>query len=208
MYKTEIVFGGLEGTLGEKALSVGYEVELDSWKSKCIAFLSRNTIIDFSNDAQLKLIGITLNQLNSRFQLSTEGMERDTTALHNATKNMLPLYEWTLLRQLAEERFIFEPTVENDLQGNMATMLDQGTRRSPDNSNVDDTVLVVHADKAENDHPADKNEDKKLDFDCLEVIKHKREEDGIATDTQNFLNQQIRPSMSKLYGYGWRVFVN
>ncbi|CEI88724.1 hypothetical protein RMCBS344292_03102 [Rhizopus microsporus] len=90
----------------------------------------------------------------------------------------------------------------------MTTMLGQGTRRSPDISNVDDTVLVVHADKAENDCSADKNEDKKLDFDRLEVIKHRREEDGIATDTQNFLNQQIRPSMSKLYGYGWRVFVN
>ncbi|CEG64946.1 hypothetical protein RMATCC62417_01836 [Rhizopus microsporus] len=87
-------------------------------------------------------------------------------------------------------------------------MLDQSSRRSPDHSTVAGTVLVIHADKAGIDCPADKNEDKKLDFDRLEVIKHKKEEDGIAADTQNFLNQQIRRSMSKLYGYGWCVFVN
>ena len=63
----KIVFGGLQGTLGEKTLSVGYEMELVGWKSKCIAFLSRNVIIDFSNLAQLKAISIKLTQLNNRF---------------------------------------------------------------------------------------------------------------------------------------------
>ncbi|CEG79756.1 hypothetical protein RMATCC62417_14185 [Rhizopus microsporus] len=107
--------------------------------------------------------------------------------------------------ELTEGGFVFESTVETDPQGDTTTVLHQGSRSSPDHS-VANTVLVVHADKAEVDRPADNNEDKKLDFDRLEVIKHKREGDGIAADTQSFLNQQIRPSTSKTYGYGWRVF--
>lgn len=83
-----IVFGGLKGTLGERTLSVGYEVELNDWRSKCIAYLSRNVIIDFSNKNQLKLIGATLNQLNSRFQLNIEIAERDIAPLNNASKKV------------------------------------------------------------------------------------------------------------------------
>ncbi|KAI9364598.1 hypothetical protein BD770DRAFT_378496, partial [Pilaira anomala] len=49
----KIVFGGLKGTLGEKTLSVGYEVEINDCKSKFIALLSRNIIIDFNNADQL-----------------------------------------------------------------------------------------------------------------------------------------------------------
>lgn len=33
-------------------------------------------------------------------------------------------------------------------------------------------------------------------------------EDGLATNTLEFLNHHIRPSTSKFYGYRWRVFVN
>ncbi|CEI93183.1 hypothetical protein RMCBS344292_07423 [Rhizopus microsporus] len=79
--------------------------------------------------------------------------------------------------ELTEERFVFESTVETNPEGNTKAMLDQGSRRIPDNSTVADTLLVAHADKVENDRPADNNEDKKLDFDRLEVIKHKKEED-------------------------------
>ncbi|CEG76160.1 hypothetical protein RMATCC62417_11094 [Rhizopus microsporus] len=90
--------------------------------------------------------------------------------------------------ELAEEGFVFEPTVEAGPQGDTTTVLNQGSRHSPDHFTVADTVLVVHADKAEFDHPADNNEDKKLDFDRLEAIKHKREEDRTAADAQNFLS--------------------
>jgi hypothetical protein len=62
-----IVFGGLQGALGEKTLSVGYEMELVGWKSKCIAFLSRNVIIDFSNLAQLKAIGTLFPEIKVAF---------------------------------------------------------------------------------------------------------------------------------------------
>ncbi|CEG80480.1 hypothetical protein RMATCC62417_14812 [Rhizopus microsporus] len=96
--------------------------------------------------------------------------------------------------ELAKEGFVFESTVETGPQNDMATVLNQGSRRSPDHSTVANTVLVVHADKAGVDRPADNSEDKKLDFDRLEVIKRKREEDRIVADTQSFLNQQIRPS--------------
>ena len=85
----KIVFGGLQGTLGEKTLSVGYEMELVGWKSKCIAFLSRNVIIDFSNLAQLKAIGIKLTQLNNRFQLNIKGVERDIKEMNNGTKKVI-----------------------------------------------------------------------------------------------------------------------
>lgn len=67
----KIVFGGLNGTLGEKTLSVGYEVEINVCKSKCIALLCRNIIIDFINADQLKLIGTKLNQLNSHSWLNS-----------------------------------------------------------------------------------------------------------------------------------------
>lgn len=60
-------------------------MEISGCKSKCIALLSRNIIIDFSNTDQLKLIGIKLNQLSSRFQLSIDGVERDITELHKGT---------------------------------------------------------------------------------------------------------------------------
>ncbi|KAI9282637.1 hypothetical protein BY458DRAFT_496821 [Sporodiniella umbellata] len=40
----KIVFGGLQGTLGEKVLSVGYEMKLAGWKSKCIVFLSHSEL--------------------------------------------------------------------------------------------------------------------------------------------------------------------
>lgn len=85
----KIVFGGLKGTLGEKTLSVGYEVEINSCKSKCIALLSRNVIIDFSNADQLKLIGIKLDQLNSRFQLSIDEVDRDIIELHRGTLKVI-----------------------------------------------------------------------------------------------------------------------
>ncbi|KAG2199931.1 hypothetical protein INT47_009257 [Mucor saturninus] len=80
-----IVFGGLKGTLGEKALSVGY---LAGWKSKCVAFLSRNVIIDFSNTTQLKAIGIKLAQLNNRFRIKIKGVERDIQQMNSATKKI------------------------------------------------------------------------------------------------------------------------
>lgn len=89
---------------------------------------------------------------------------------------------------MAEEGFVFESTLKTDPQGDTMTVLDQGSRHSPDHSTVTDTVLVGHADKAEVNCPTDNNEDKKLDFDRLEVIKHKREEDEIAADTQKLLN--------------------
>ncbi|CEI99028.1 hypothetical protein RMCBS344292_13122 [Rhizopus microsporus] len=63
-------------------------MELIGWKSKCIAFLSRNVIIDFSNPAQLKVIGIKLIQLNNRFELNIKGVERDIKELHNGTKKL------------------------------------------------------------------------------------------------------------------------
>ncbi|CAO3693303.1 unnamed protein product [Rhizopus microsporus] len=100
--------------------------------------------------------------------------------------------------ELVEQRFVFESTVEIDPQGNTMIMLDQGSRHGPDHSTVVDTSEI--------DHPTDKTEDKKLDFDRLEVIKRKRE-DGIAADTQDFLNQQIRPRTSRSYGYEWHVLL-
>ncbi|KAI9478476.1 MAG: hypothetical protein EXX96DRAFT_483233 [Benjaminiella poitrasii] len=54
----------------------------DKWKSKYIALLPHNIIIDFSNADQLKLIGIKLNQLNSRFQI--ENRVAGKTFLKNA----------------------------------------------------------------------------------------------------------------------------
>ncbi|KAG0733831.1 hypothetical protein G6F62_013059 [Rhizopus arrhizus] len=67
-----IIFAGLQGTLGSRVLEVAEEVELNDWKNKCISYLSRNGIIDFSNKSQLKLIGIPLDRLKSRFELKTE----------------------------------------------------------------------------------------------------------------------------------------
>ncbi|KAI7879529.1 uncharacterized protein EV154DRAFT_393647, partial [Mucor mucedo] len=69
------VFGGLQGTLGEKSLFVGYEMKLAEWKSKCIAFLSRNVIIDFSNTTQLKAIGIKFIRLNNGFRIKIKRIE-------------------------------------------------------------------------------------------------------------------------------------
>lgn len=79
----------MKGTLGEKTLSVGYEVEINDCKSKCIALLSRNIIIDFSNADQLKLIGIKLNQLNSKFRLSIDGVDRDIPELRKDTLKVI-----------------------------------------------------------------------------------------------------------------------
>ena len=83
-----IVFAGMEGTLGSRTLSVGNEIELTTWKSKCIAFLSRNVMIDFTNKNQLKLIGVTLNQLNSRFKLIVEKAEKDLKSLNKEIKKV------------------------------------------------------------------------------------------------------------------------
>ncbi|KAL4210269.1 hypothetical protein AB4K20DRAFT_1867271 [Rhizopus microsporus] len=77
------------------------------------------------------------------------------------------------------------------------------TRQVQQNSHNHHTIST---DSSEIDHPTDKTEDKKLDFDRLEVIKRKRE-DGIAADTQDFLNQQIRPRTSRSYGYEWHVLL-
>lgn len=85
----KIVFGGLQGTLGEKALSVGYEMKLAGWKSKCIAFLSRNVIIDFSNTTQLKAIGIKLTQLNNRFRIKIKGVDRDIQQMNSGIKKVI-----------------------------------------------------------------------------------------------------------------------
>ncbi|CAO3661092.1 unnamed protein product [Rhizopus stolonifer] len=83
-----IAFVGMEGTLGSRTLSVGNEVELTTWELKCIAFLSRNVMIDFTNKNQLKLIGITLNQLNSRFKFIVEEVEKDLQSLNKAVKKI------------------------------------------------------------------------------------------------------------------------
>lgn len=88
MHSDKIVFGGLKDTLREKTSNGCYEVELNGWKSKYVAFLSRNIIIDFSNADQLKLIGIKLNQLSSRFQSSIERLERYITKLHNCIRKV------------------------------------------------------------------------------------------------------------------------
>ncbi|KAI8974140.1 hypothetical protein BDB01DRAFT_412750 [Pilobolus umbonatus] len=101
-----IVFGGLKGTLGEKTLSVGYEVEVNDCKSKCIALLSRNIIIDFSNPDQLKLIGIKLDQLNSRFQLSIDGVERDITELYKGTLKVIYIQHSLLCKDLCKYQTI------------------------------------------------------------------------------------------------------
>lgn len=85
----KIVFGGLEGTLGGKTLSVGYEVEINGWKSRCIEMLSRSIVINFSNADQLKLIGIELDQLDSRLELSIQEMKRDIAEIHNGTKKVI-----------------------------------------------------------------------------------------------------------------------
>ncbi|KAG1141383.1 hypothetical protein G6F37_007875 [Rhizopus arrhizus] len=82
------VFEGTEGTLGSRTLSVGNEIELTTWKSKCIAFLSRNVMIDFTNKNQLKLIGVTLTQLNSRFKLIVEKAEKDLQSLNKEIKKI------------------------------------------------------------------------------------------------------------------------
>ncbi|KAI8091885.1 hypothetical protein BDF21DRAFT_395578 [Thamnidium elegans] len=63
-------------------------MELKNWKCKCIAYLCRNVIIDFTNKDQLKLIGVALEKLNSRFQLFVERAERDLTPLSDATKKI------------------------------------------------------------------------------------------------------------------------
>ncbi|KAG1392283.1 hypothetical protein G6F58_012541 [Rhizopus delemar] len=81
-----IIFAGLQGTLGSRVLEVAEEVELNDWKNKCISYLSRNGIIDFSNKSQLKLIGIPLDRLKSRFELKTEKMVRDLDSLNKLTK--------------------------------------------------------------------------------------------------------------------------
>jgi hypothetical protein len=83
-----IVFEGMEGTLGSRTLSVGNEIELTTWKSNCIAFLSRNVMIDFTNKNQLKLIGVTLTQLNSRFKLIVEKAEKDLQSLNKEVKKV------------------------------------------------------------------------------------------------------------------------
>jgi len=44
------------------------------------------SIIDFTNKDQLKLIGVALEKLNSRFQLFVERAEKDLTPLSDATK--------------------------------------------------------------------------------------------------------------------------
>lgn len=75
--------------MGEKALSVGYEMKLIGWKSKCVAFLSRNVIIDFSNTTQLKAIGIKLAQLNNRFRMNIKGVERDIQQLNTGIKKVI-----------------------------------------------------------------------------------------------------------------------
>ncbi|EIE84614.1 hypothetical protein G6F46_011533 [Rhizopus delemar] len=42
------VFAVLKGTLGERTLSVGSNMELKNWKCKWIAYLCLNVIIDFT----------------------------------------------------------------------------------------------------------------------------------------------------------------
>ncbi|KAI9475702.1 MAG: hypothetical protein EXX96DRAFT_638932 [Benjaminiella poitrasii] len=54
---------GLTGILGQRILLVGDNIEMKGWKSKCVDYLSRNIIIDFSGKRQLKTIGIKLLQL-------------------------------------------------------------------------------------------------------------------------------------------------
>ncbi|CAO3632748.1 unnamed protein product [Mucor hiemalis] len=63
-------------------------MKLAGWKSKCIAFLSRNVIIDFSNTTQLKAIGIKLTQLNNRFRINIKGVERDIQQMNSGTKKI------------------------------------------------------------------------------------------------------------------------
>lgn len=75
----KIYIVGLKGTLGSKTLSVGNSLEVKNWKTRCIAYLCQNVIIDFSNKDQLKLLGITANTLERRFQLEVEKVERDST---------------------------------------------------------------------------------------------------------------------------------
>lgn len=43
----QIIFAVLKGTLGERTLSVGSNMELKNWKCKWIAYLCLNVIIDF-----------------------------------------------------------------------------------------------------------------------------------------------------------------
>lgn len=83
----KIIFAGLKGNLGGRALSVGNNMELKNWKCKCIAYLCRNIIIDFSNKDQLKLIGVTLQKLN-KFQLFVERADRDLIPLNDAVKKV------------------------------------------------------------------------------------------------------------------------
>ncbi|KAG2228389.1 hypothetical protein INT48_003139, partial [Thamnidium elegans] len=87
-FTDQIIFAGLKGTLVGRTLSVGNNMELKNWKCKCIAYLCRNVIIDFTNKDQLKLIGVALEKLNSRFQLFVERAERDLTPLSDATKKI------------------------------------------------------------------------------------------------------------------------
>ncbi|KAL9551093.1 hypothetical protein MBANPS3_004424 [Mucor bainieri] len=84
----QIVFTGLKETLGGRALSVGNNMELNGWKSKCVAYLCRNVIIDFTNKDQLKCIGVTLEKLNSRYQLLVQGAERDLPPLYTTANKI------------------------------------------------------------------------------------------------------------------------
>ncbi|MBM6387317.1 MAG: hypothetical protein JSY10_25505 [Paenibacillus sp.] len=83
-----IIFAGLQGTLGSRVLKVAEEVKLNNWKKKCISYLSRSRMIDFSIKSQLKLIGISLNQLKSRFELITEEVVRDLGSLNKLAKKV------------------------------------------------------------------------------------------------------------------------
>ncbi len=79
-----------------KKIQVAEEVELNDWKNKCISYLSRNGIIDFSNKSQLKLIGVPLDKLKSRFQLNTEEVDRDVDSLDKFAKKVKQVMQYTI----------------------------------------------------------------------------------------------------------------
>ncbi|KAI8886005.1 hypothetical protein K501DRAFT_178686 [Backusella circina FSU 941] len=50
----QIIFAGLKGILDKRTLSVVNNMELKNWNCKCIVYLCRKAILDFTNKCQLK----------------------------------------------------------------------------------------------------------------------------------------------------------
>jgi hypothetical protein len=83
-----------------KEIQVANEAELNNWKNKDIAHLSRKGIINFTNKSQLKLIGVPLDKLKSRFQLNTEEVDRDVDSLDKFAKKVKQVMQYTIYERV------------------------------------------------------------------------------------------------------------